>query len=64
MSAAWTLANVETDIQPERVAMVASIRKIASPSQGASYYERDEYYASPTSATRTGFQLISLDFGG
>ena len=32
--------------------MVASIGKIASPSQGASYYERDGYYARDDPAHR------------
>ena len=34
------------------MAMVASIGKVASPPQGASYYERDGYYTKDDPAHR------------
>ena len=37
--------------------MVASIGAVASPSQGANYYERDGYYAKDDPAHRGGKRL-------
>ena len=43
---------VERNARRGAVAMVASIGKIASPSQGVSYYEKDGYYAKDDPAHR------------
>ena len=44
--------------------MVASIGVIASPSQGAGYFERDGYYARDDPAHREGSSLSGAGYFG